>query len=145
MAESNDRNTAAWRKRVFDMEFRFKGFTGYCGLEYTEITDEEVTISCDMRPELRNPAGIAHGGLIATISDVAASTMAMQADRVHHEVVTQSCSIHYLRPGVGDRLQAKARLIRKGSRICIVRVDCLDTDGEMISTAVYEIAYITLT
>ena len=40
---------------------RLKGFTSYCGLEFTEIADEKCVISCRLRPELLNPSGIAHG------------------------------------------------------------------------------------
>ena len=36
---------------------RLKGFTSYCGLEFTEIADEKCVISCRLRPELLNPSG----------------------------------------------------------------------------------------
>ena len=33
---------------------RLKGFTSYCGLEFTQIADEKCVISCRLRPELLN-------------------------------------------------------------------------------------------
>ncbi len=131
-----------WRQQALDVGHRDKGFTGLCGLEFTEIKDDGVIISCMLRDDLRNPAGSAHGGLIATMADVAASTMAFQADRVRHPIVTQSCSIHYLRKGQDGRLEAHARLVRKGRRVCVSAVDIMDEEGTLLATATYEIAYL---
>ena len=130
-------------KKPFDIEARSRGFTGYCGLEFTEITEEHCVISCPMRPELLNPGGIAHGGLIATLTDVAAGSMALMADGRAHPIVTQSCNIHYLRPGTGDTLRAESRVVRKGNRVCVVQVDCFSADGTLAAVATYEIAYLS--
>ena len=86
------------------LKSRYKGFNAYCGIHFDSVQDDVCTISCPLRPELLNPAGIAHGGLVATLTDVAAGLMALQADAWAHNIVTQSCNIHYLRPGTGDTL-----------------------------------------
>ena len=98
------------------LEKRYRGFTGYCGIFFDEVLDEGCKVSCALRPELLNPDGIAHGGLIATLTDVAAGLMALQADGWAHSIVTQNCNIHYLRPGSGDRLWAESHVIRKGHK-----------------------------
>ena len=130
-------------KKSFDIKVRSQGFTGYCGLEFTEVTERRCVVSCPMRPELLNPAGIAHGGLIATLTDVAAGSMALMADGRAHTIVTQSCNIHYLRPGTGDTLRAESRVVRKGNRVCVVQVDCFSGDGSLAAVATYEIAYLS--
>ena len=130
------------QKPAVDVPYRSRGFTGYCGLEFTELSDEKCVISCPLRPELLNPMGVVHGGLTATLTDVAAGTMALQADRSERKIVTQSCNIHYLRPGTGARLRAESTLIRKGRRVCVVRVDCYDDEDRLVACAVYEIAYL---
>ncbi len=126
----------------FDVRVRSRGFTGYCGLEFVELSEDRCVISCPMRPELLNPAGIAHGGLIATLTDVAAGSMALVADGNTRSIVTQSCSIHYLSPGTGDTLRAEAKVLRKGNRVCVVQVDCFSADGTLAAIATYEIAYL---
>ena len=128
--------------KYIDTSRRSVGFTGYCGFEFTEISDDFCTVSCSLRPELLNPGGIAHGGLIAALTDVSASAMAIQIDRRAHPVVTQSCSIHYLRPAAGDRLAARSTVIRRGKRVCVVQSDCFLDNGVHVATAVYEIAYL---
>lgn len=125
-----------------DVLRRLKGFTGYCGLEFTEVADEKCVVSCRLREELLNPSGLAHGGLIATLTDVAAGMMALQADGWRHNIVTQNCSIHYLRPGSGEILRAESRVIRKGNRVCVVQIDCFTDEGKLCTTAIYEIAYL---
>ena len=130
------------KKPAVDIKVRSRGFTGFCGLEFYEIQDEGCTIRCRLRPEHLNPAGIAHGGLIATLTDVAAGTMALQADGGRHNIVTQSCNIHFLRPGAGEVLFGKSRVIRKGSRVCVVAVDCVDESGTLVAASTYEIAYL---
>lgn len=121
---------------------RLKGFTTYCGFEFEEISDDKAVVLCPLRPELLNPIDIAHGGLIAALMDVSAGTMALQADRNQHSIVTQSCNIHYLRPGVGSCLRAESRLIRKGHRVCVVQSDCYTDSGALSATAIYEIVYL---
>ena len=121
---------------------RLAGFTSYCGFEFTEVGDEKCVISCPLRPELLNPGGVAHGGLIATLTDVAAGMMALQAEGWRRNVVTQSCDIHYLRPGIGALLYAESRVIRKGRRVCVVQVECFGDGGALCATAIYEIAYL---
>ena len=84
-----------------------------------------------------------NAGIIATILDVASGLMALQADKWSHQIVTQNCDIHYLRPASGERLWAEARLIRKGRRVCVVQADCYSSaDGRPCATSIYEVAYI---
>ena len=121
---------------------RYKGFTEYCGIRFDSIADDKCVLSCPLRRELLNPAGIAHGGLEATLTDVAAGMMALQADNWEHNIVTQSCNIHYLHPGTGGAITAESHVIRKGRRVCVVQVDCFSGDGKLSATAIYEIAYL---
>ncbi len=129
-------------QKAASLQKRLQGFAGYCGIVYDDIQKDHCLISCLLKPELRNPAGMAHGGLIAALLDVASGMMALEADDWTHNIVTQSCSIHYLRPAAGERLWAESRVIRKGNRVCVVRADCFSDDGQLAATSTYEIAYL---
>ncbi len=118
------------------------GFNQYVGVEFAEIGDEKCVISLPLRPELLNAMGVVHGGAISTLTDVAAGTMALHADRRQHSIVTQSCTIHYLRPAAGTELRAESRIVRKGHRVCVTSVDVLSGDGSLAATAIYEICYL---
>ena len=119
-----------------------KGFNSYVGVQFTLLSDEKCVITLPMREELCNAMGIAHGGVISTLTDVAAGTMALHADRRQRGIVTQSCTIHYLRPAMGSVLRAESRIVRKGHRICVTSVDVLSEDGSLAATAVYEVYYL---
>ena len=45
------------------------GFDGLYGLEITEITDQVAVGSVTVRPELKQPFGLIHGGVYAAIAD----------------------------------------------------------------------------
>ena len=124
------------------LDERMRGFTGYCGIVFDDLQSDRCLISCPLRPELLNPSGIAHGGVIATLLDVASGLMALQADGWTRKIVTQNCNIHYLRPASGERLWGEARLIRRGKRVCVVQADCISGDGRLSATSTYEIAYL---
>ena len=125
-----------------DEKARLTGFNAFLGMEFPSVSDDKCIVSLSLRPEYLNPLGVAHGGVIATLTDVAAGTMALQADHREHTILTQSCHIHFLRPGTGDRLTAESYIIRKGHRVCVVQVDCFSGDGTLSATAIYEISYL---
>ena len=131
------------KRRHINPKARSIGFTGYSGLSYAEIGDDYCAISCELQPYHMNPSGMAHGGLIATMTDVAAGTMALEADNCEHNIVTQNCNLHFLRPGYGT-LRAVAKVLRKGHRVCVIDVDCFSGDGSLCTHAVYEIAYLDI-
>ena len=144
MSEDLKKELPDGRKQAIDHPFHTVGFDRLCGIEFTEINNDETVISCELRPEHLNPGGNVHGGVIATLTDVAACTMAGKADCAKHPVVTQSCSIHYLLPVSEGRLRARAHVVRKGTRVCVVSVDCEDEEHHIVATAIYEIAYLDL-
>ncbi len=130
------------RKAYVTPEARLRGFNRFVGLRFGEISDEYCEVFCDLKEHHLNPLGFAHGGMIATLTDVAAGTMALQIDRCEHNIVTQSCNIHYLRPGTGSLLRVRASVIRKGRRCCVVRTDCFNGEEKLCAAAIYEIAYL---
>ena len=125
-----------------ELSKRTNTFSEYCGIRFESAADDKCVVSCALRKELLNPDGIAHGGLVATMADVCAGLMAHHADNWTHALVTQSCSIHYLRPATGETIRAESRVIRKGRRVCTVQVDCFSGNGKLSATATYELVYL---
>ena len=117
-------------------------FDRYCGIEYLELSSDCCITRVQLRKELCNPGGIAHGGLIATLTDSAAIAAAVEADNRQHLITTQNVDIHFLRPAAGTYLRAVARVIRKGRHICVVQTDCYSDNDSLIATAIYEICYL---
>src|SRR3982750_1934191 len=58
-------------------------FDGLYGLEILSGNDEEVSAQVTVRPELKQPAGLLHGGVLASMAESMASVatfMGVQAD-----------------------------------------------------------------
>ena len=96
-----------------------------------------------VRPEfvgdMRRPA--LHGGVVSALIDTAGGIAAWSALGAGESVSTVDLRVDYLEPaGLGQPLRAEAELVRKGNRVCHVRVSV--TQGSVLvaeGRAVYNI------
>lgn len=104
------------------------------GMRLTDIRPNEATVEIAMRDDLRQPSGVLHGGVTATLIDTA---MAF-AVRTHLDdtepTATIDLTVHYLRPLVDGRAVCTARVVRPGKRIFTVSADVHDDTGKLIAT-----------
>jgi uncharacterized protein (TIGR00369 family) len=78
----------------------------------------------DFIGDVRRPA--LHGGVLSTLIDTAGGLAAWSALGDDESVSTVDLRVDYLEPaGLGAPLRAEAELIRKGNRVCHVRVSVL--------------------
>lgn len=96
-----------------------------------------------VRPEFvgdpRRPA--LHGGVVSALADTAGGVAAWSALEPGESVSTVDLLIDYLEPaGIGGPLRAEAELLRKGHRVCHVRI-MVSQDGRPVAEgrAVYNI------
>ena len=96
------------------------------GLELFEAG--RCVIAADLRDDLKQHMGIAHGGIVATLADMALS---FAGGSVLGLVVTSELKINYLRPGEGQRLVARAEVVGHGRRQAVTRCEVFSVvDGE---------------
>ena len=81
-----------------------------------------VRLSAEVRPDLRQQQGVAHGGLVFTLADSAAGYAALSVMPENREVMTVEMKINMLAPGTG-RLIAEGRVVRAGRRLVVVAAD----------------------
>lgn len=110
-------------------------FNHLLGLRLKQVHADGVTLECRLRPELLNASGVVHGGVTATLADAAAGIALTRHLRRARAATTVELKINYLRAVTGDRLRARARLLRVGSTICCARVDVFDSARELAATA----------
>ena len=124
------------------LDKRSVGFTRFCGIEYVEASQGRCLVSMHMEEQLKNPQGFAHGGLLATLMDVAAGSAGLYARGEARPIVTQSCDIHYLRPVSGPLVLAEGVCLKAGRRSAIVQVDVRENDSDRVcATGIFEICY----
>jgi 1,4-dihydroxy-2-naphthoyl-CoA hydrolase len=88
--------------------------------------NRDGTVTLPVADRLRNPWGIVHGGVTATLADVAGER-AVTARTGAREAVTTDAVVHYLAPGRVGPLRASARVLgeRPDGHVC--RVEIVDT------------------
>lgn len=101
------------------------------GMRVEAATPQYSKVSMPLREEHKNGMGVAHGGAIFALADVAFGA-ASNADR-EFGVVNQSTSIEYLMPGRVGPLVAEARALRLGRHIVSYVVQIFDGEGNMIA------------
>lgn len=93
----------------------------------------------DFIGDVRRPA--LHGGVVSTLIDTTGGLAAWSALNDDESVSTVDLRVDYLEPaGLGAPLRAEAELVRKGNRVCHVRIAVLQ-DGVLVAEgrAVYNI------
>ena len=129
-------------------------FHQHIGVDSIELQADSVEIKINMRPELvGNPFfQILHGGVTASLLDAAGGMMAMATvvseledfspENVQSRLTklgTIDIRIDYLRPGRGKSFVATARVIRKGRKVAVTRMELHNEVGDEIAlgTATY--------
>lgn len=112
-----------------------KNSTYIDGLLHMERTLDSQTCELDIpiTKMLDNTLGIVHGGFTATILDTAMGTLANKLLPEGFAAVTSQLNIHYLAPGIGDRLHCKATLVHKGRSTVVLEADVFRSDGKKIA------------
>jgi uncharacterized protein (TIGR00369 family) len=107
-------------------------FNQYVGIRLLRKHPNGVTIECRMRKELMNFAGVLHGGVTATLADVAVGQALMQRG---HKTTTVELKINYLRPITGSKVTARSHLLRIGKTLSTARVDVFDESRNLAAVA----------
>jgi uncharacterized protein (TIGR00369 family) len=104
-----------------------QGFDGLYGLEILGITDDEVTAQVPVRDDLKQPAGLVHGGVFASIAESITSIgtwLAVQGDGMVAQGLSNQTS--FLRPILDGTIHAVARRRHKGRTTWVWEVDITD-------------------
>jgi len=134
---------------VYDMPFNRE-----LGLELKHLDGDSAELTFTNQTRLVGNAAqkILHGGVIASVLDVAAGLVCVTSslirrDKPDHPLLedemrqrlskmgTIDLRVDYLRPGRGEVVTASAKLIRAGNKVSVARVDLHSDSGVHIATA----------
>jgi 1,4-dihydroxy-2-naphthoyl-CoA hydrolase len=104
-----------------------QGFDALYGLEVLAVSDEEITARVAVRDELKQPTGLVHGGVFASIAESITSMATWLA--VHGDGRTAqglSNQTSFLRPIVDGTIHAVARRRHRGRTTWVWEVDITD-------------------
>jgi uncharacterized protein (TIGR00369 family) len=117
-------------------------FNKLVGIRVVSRHPDGVTIACPMTHQLRNSAGVMHGGIIATLADVAVGVALASHFGGRRPITTTEMKINFLRPVQEGKLVARSHLLRIGKRLCVARVDMFDAKRQQAAVAL--VTYILL-
>ncbi len=103
------------------------GFDGLYGLEIHGITEDEVTAQVGVRDELKQPAGLVHGGVFASIAESMTSIgtwLAVRDDGFIAQGLSNQTS--FLRPIVDGTIHATAKRRHRGRTTWVWEVEISD-------------------
>lgn len=112
------------------------GFNAHNGILITDIEDDMCVVEAELRPEALNPLGMAHGGIVFSLCDVAAGVLIAQTGQ---KAVTTSSSMSYLHPSCGSRLRAVGKVLKSGRTIAVVEASVYDERGELTARGTFEL------
>ncbi len=108
------------------------GFDGLYGLEVLTMSDEEATAQVRVRDELKQPAGLVHGGVFASIAESMASLATWRAvSDAGQTAQGLSNQTSFLRPILDGTIHAVARRRHRGRTTWVWEVEISDDAGRL--------------
>jgi uncharacterized protein (TIGR00369 family) len=101
------------------------------GAVLTRVDPGAVEIALPYRADLTQQHGFIHAGIVATILDSACGYAAFSLMPADVAVLTVEYKINLLRPAKGERLVARARVVRSGKTLTVCTGDVFaQADGQ---------------
>ena len=109
-------------------------FLEFCGVRTEPAPDGCARLSVEVRPEIGNTRGHAHGGLMMTMLDVALGRAARNSVPGAYSFITIDLHTSFLKPGTG-RLVAEGRRTGGGRSLVFCAGEIRDEAGDLVATA----------
>jgi len=108
--------------RVRD-SFSRQGLMATLGATLSRVEPGEVEIQMPIGPAVSQQHGFAHAGAVASIADSACGYAAFSLMPADSGVLAVEFKINLLAPGAGDRLIARAKVVRAGRTLSICQAE----------------------
>jgi uncharacterized protein (TIGR00369 family) len=128
--EADDAIEEDLRRRIAASPFH-SGF----GVEVERARRGEVRLAWQARDEHRNLQGLVHGGVLATLVDMAMGLAVRTVVGETRRHVTIEMTVHYLRPTAPGRLRALGTTERVGSQIAFADGTVFDAHDRILVRA----------
>jgi uncharacterized protein (TIGR00369 family) len=109
--------------------FERQAFMAHLGACLEQVAPGVCDIAASYDRRLTQQHGYFHGGVMASLADSAAGYAAYSLFPATASVLTVEYKLNMLRPGRGDSLVAKARVVKSGRTLTVVQADVYARDG----------------
>ena len=105
-------------------------FARSLGVELVSVSDEEIAVSLEVRPEHLNFLDVGHGGMVFSLADCAFS---LASNAAGERAVAVDVHLALTAPTrAGDRLEARVTEASRGRTLGTYRVDVTRGDGRTV-------------
>ena len=122
------------RKRFAAGKLNDLPFAKLIGMRLVDVRPNEAVVEVEMRDDLRQPSGVLHGGVTATLIDTAMAFAVRTYLTETEPTATIDLTVHYLRPHTEGKAVCTARVVRPGKRIFTVSADVHNEQVKLIAT-----------
>ncbi|EKE69448.1 PaaI family thioesterase [Gallaecimonas xiamenensis] len=108
-----------------------QSFSRLLGTELVKFEKGYAELILEIKEDLKQNNGFAHGGVVSYMAD---NCITFAGASVLGACVTSEYKINYVRPSIGERLIAKAKVLHAGNRqsTCECKVFVLENDKEKL-------------
>ena len=106
--------------------FDRQGFMRTLGATLETVESGTVTITCLFNEGLTQQHGLLHGGVMASLVDVACGYAALSVMPADREVLTVEFKINFMRPANTDRLIAVGQVLKAGRTVTVCEGSVFD-------------------
>jgi uncharacterized protein (TIGR00369 family) len=110
-------------------------FADLVGAHLIEVGEGLAVFECVPDEATLNIAGIAHGGLLASLMDFASGCALQSLQPPATATATVEMKVNYMSPlGLGQRVEVRGRVVKAGRRIAFIEAEAR-TERDLIGTA----------
>lgn len=115
-----------------DKEIPMSPYGDFLGIEILEIAEGKAKCHLQLQDHHLNNGGRVHGGVLTSLADTAAG-MAVRSVRPEGKLsATTDLSISFIRPPMGQALEAEAVIIHAGKRLFRVEI-VIFSDAKLVA------------
>ena len=116
------------------MDDRQTGLPAYLGIRTVELGSARMVAELDVRPELLNPFGSAHGGVVAGLVDHVLGSVLYPVIERGRWAATTEFKLNLVSAVRGGTLRAEALIVAMSKRTAVVQVE-VTNDGSLACLA----------
>jgi len=107
----------------------------HLGIEVLEATEGTASARLELREELCNRRGVAHGGAVASLLDSALGAAVISSMQPQEWCGTLQLSIQYNDPARHGPLSASGRVVRRSRTVAFAEGEVADARGRVVARA----------
>lgn len=107
-------------------------FGRFTGIEW----DSQGQVSMQLGPFNENTYGVAQGGAVYTLADVAIGFEILRTLSPGQQVLTLEMKMNFLKKGTGDKLTAQTEFLHRGKSTAVAQCSIVDQAGSTVAHAI---------